>query len=161
VDGRTAELLEHHAVCRLQAGYGDAVSRRAWREVAAMFAPEAVVSLDLRGSVRELVGGDQVAGFIAGSVERFEMFEFAVLNAVVDVGPSLDLATGRMYIWEIRQEPGGPWTNAFGCYDDEYELVDGHWRFSSRRYATVARSQADGPPLPPLQVFGVPGAAPT
>ena len=160
MDDRAARLIEEVAVGKLQARYGDAVSRRAWDEVAAMFTAGARVSLDLRGRTRELVGGDEIAAFIAEAVERFELFEFALLNAVADVGPSLDRATGRMYIWEIRQEAGGPQSNAFGCYDDDYERdADGTWRFAARRYATVARSDGDVPGLPSMTVFGVPGAS--
>jgi hypothetical protein len=159
MDPRTAELVEHHAVCRLQATYGDAVTRRAWDELAALFLPDAEVSLDLRSDrVLRHVGGEAIAGFIAASVERFELFEFALLNAVATLDPSLTSASGRMYIWEIRQEPGGPWTNAFGMYRDDYALVDGEWRFAARRYSTLARSETDGdgPVLPSMAVFGVP-----
>jgi hypothetical protein len=157
-DERAAELLEHHAVCRLQATYGDCVTRRAWAELAGLFLPDARVSLDLRSDRSvELVGGDTVAGFIAGAVERFDFFEFALLNAVATLDASRTSATGRMYIWEIRQQPGGGWTNAFGMYQDAYALVDGDWRFAARRYATLARSETDGPALPPMAVFGLRG----
>ena len=36
------------ALQRLQAAYGDAVTRRAWAEVRALFEPDAVIQLDLR-----------------------------------------------------------------------------------------------------------------
>jgi len=159
MDARTAELVEHHAVCRLQTTYGDAVTRRAWDELAALFVPDAPVTLDLRsGGLLQHTGGAEIAGFIAQAVERFEFFEFALLNAVATIDPSLTTATGRMYIWEIRQQAGGPWTNAFGMYTDDYALVDGDWKFASRRYATLARSETEGPPLPSMAVFGVPGS---
>jgi hypothetical protein len=117
MDPRTAELVEHHAVCRLQTTYGDAVTRRAWDELAALFVPDAPVTLDLRsGSVLRHTGGDEIAGFIAAAVERFEFFEFALLNAVVNLEG--DGATGRLYMWELRQDAQTHrWTNAFGLYD--------------------------------------------
>jgi hypothetical protein len=43
-------------------------------------------------------------------------------------------------------------------YTDDYALVDGDWKFASRRYATLARSETEGPPLPSMAVFGVPGS---
>ena len=63
----------------------------------------------------ELVGAAAVGAFIAKAIERFEHFEFAMLNAVADLDEGGDTATGRVYIWEIRADRGtGRWTNAFG-----------------------------------------------
>ena len=88
--------------------------------------------------------------------ERFEFFEFALLNAVVDViGP--DDATGRLYMWELRQDrESGRWTNAFGLYRDRYERLDGRWVFAARDYASLARSSASGDGM---DVFAIPRAS--
>jgi hypothetical protein len=159
-DGPTeAELratVDQAAVGRLQAAYGDAVTRRAWDEVAAMFAPDCPVHLDLGGgAARTVVGGRQVAEMIAGGIERFEFFEFALLNAVVDLGPGADEATGRMYLWELRQDAEtGRWSNAYGLYRDRYRRVDGAWRFAERRYSSLARTAPEGDGM---LVFPIPG----
>jgi hypothetical protein len=140
----------------LQARYGDAVTRRAWGELPALFTPGCPITLDLRnGTVVEHAGGAAIGAFIAASIERFEFFEFALLNAVVDLGPGPDEATGRLYMWELRQDAGTHrWTNAYGLYRDRYERVDGRWVFAARRYASLARSAATGDGM---DVFDVPG----
>lgn len=149
------EALVELAVRRLQAAYGDAVTRRAWDELGPMFAPGAPIELDLRdGTTRRFEGGEAIAAFIAGSIERFEFFEFALLNAVVDVAGD-DEATGRLYMWELRQEAGSHrWTNAYGLYRDRYARVGGRWVFAERRYASLARSAPAGDGM---QVFDIPG----
>ena len=150
---RTA--LVELAIRRLQAGYGDAVSRQAWEELGPMFAPGAPIELDLRdGTTRRFEGGDAVAAFIAGSIERFEFFEFALLNAVVDVVGEAE-ATGRLYMWELRQEAASHrWTNAYGLYRDRYARIDGRWVFAERRYSSLARTDPDGDGM---VVFDIPG----
>jgi hypothetical protein len=147
-----SDSLELFEISRLQSRYGDAVTRRAWDELEAMFTPEAVVTLDMRsGQVLELVGGPAVGAFIAKAIERFEHFQFALLNAVADLDPGGDTATGRMYIWEIRQDAAtGRHTNAYGLYQDQYVKLDGRWLFGRRSYATLARTAPD------LEVFGYP-----
>ena len=81
------------AVQRLQAAYGDAVTRRAWDDVRALFEPDAVIHIDTR--TREpfrLEGPDALVAFIERALEPFQFFEFAILNAVADVDG--DRATG-------------------------------------------------------------------
>src|SRR5438046_2393472 len=96
--------LDRLAIRELQAAYGDAVTRRAWDELVPMFLPDCPIVLDLRdGRTIEHVGPDAVGAFIATSLERFEFFEFALLNAVV-VSLHGDVASGRVYIWELRQD---------------------------------------------------------
>jgi hypothetical protein len=155
-----SEALDAWAISRLQSRYGDVVTRRAWAELEPLFLPGCPVRLDLRdGHVVELAGAQALGEFIAGAIERFDFFEFAVLNAVVD--PSADppadraRASGRVYIWELRQAGGGgPWTNAFGLYEDTYARHEGRWVFARRQYASLART-GDGPavvfPVPPAQ----------
>ena len=145
--------LDKLAIRELQAAYGDAVTRRAWDEFGPMFLPDCPIRLDLRdGKVIERVGPDAIGSFIANSLERFEFFEFALLNAVVSLDG--DRATGRVYMWELRQDTSHQWTNAFGLYRDQYALVDGHWRFASRDYSSLARTSADGAAM---DVFAIPG----
>ena len=138
------------AVQRLQAAYGDAVTRRAWDEVRGLFEPDAVVHIDTRS--REpfaLDGPDAIVGFIDRALEPYAFFEFAILNSVV----ALDghQASGRVYICELRHARSGEWTQAFGLYQDRYARRDGTWRIAGRRYSSLART---GPtiesfPLPP------------
>jgi hypothetical protein len=148
------EALDLLAISRLQSAYGDVVTRRAWSELTPMFLPDCPIRLDLRGGkVIEHVGPDAIGEFIASSLERFAFFEFALLNAVVDLDG--DRATGRLYMWELRQDSASNrWTNAFGLYEDAYERHDGGWVFASRHYSSLARTAADGKGM---DVFSIPG----
>jgi hypothetical protein len=138
------EALDHLAISRLQAAYGDAVTRQAWHELPPMFLPGCPVRLDLRdGRVIEHIGAEAIGAFISASIKRFEFFEFALLNSVIDVRG--DAATGRLYMWELRQDIATHrWSNAFGLYHDDYRRVDGRWLFAARKYASLARTAPDG-----------------
>jgi hypothetical protein len=134
------------AITRLQAAYADVVTRRAWPELDALFAPDASIRVDtITRPVIELVGAPALGEFISTAIARFEFFEFVVLNTVVDVN-SDSTAGGRVYMVEIRQErESGEWSNAFGVYRDRYVEYDGRWRFSERRYQSLARRIGAGP----------------
>jgi hypothetical protein len=149
------EALDLLAISRLQAAYGDVITRRAWAELVPMFLPDCPIRLDLRGgTVIEQVGPEAIGAFIASSLERFEYFEFALLNAVVDRHGGHD-ASGRVYMWELRQDAStNRWTNAFGLYEDTYRRVDTGWVFASRHYSSLARTGADGRGM---DVFTIPG----
>ena len=126
------------AVQRLQAAYGDAVTRRAWDEVRVLFEPDAVVHVDTR--TREpftFDGPDALVAFIEKALEPYAFFEFAILNATAEVDG--DDATGRVYICELRHDRDGTWTEAYGLYRDVYRRRDNAWRIAERRYASLAR----------------------
>lgn len=153
VEPELRATLDELAIRRLQAAYGDVVTRQAWDELPAMFLPGCPITLDLRdGRVIEQVGAEAIGAFIAASIERFEFFEFALLNSVVDVRG--DEATGRLYMWELRQDTSNHrWSNAFGLYSDDYRRVGGRWVFAARRYSSLARTAPDGEGM---EVFSVP-----
>jgi hypothetical protein len=136
--------IDQLGIRQLQAAYGDAVTRRAWDELVPMFLSDCPIRLDLRdGRVIEHVGPEAIGAFIASSIERFEFFEFALLNAVVFLDG--DTATGRLYMWELRQDAEDhTWSNAFGLYSDEYARIDGQWVFASRHYSSLARTSDEG-----------------
>lgn len=137
------------AVQRLQAAYGDAVTRRAWGEVRGLFDPDAVVHIDTR--TREpftLDGPDALVAFIERALEPFAFFELAILNAVAAVDG--DQATGRVYLCELRHDRAGQWTQAFGLYQDRYARRDRTWRIQERRYTSLARTG------PTIESFGFP-----
>ena len=151
----TSASLELFEISRLQARYGDVVTRRAWAELDELFAPDAPVTIDTRtGQVIDLAGPAAIGAFIAKAIERFEHFEFALLNAVADLDPGGETATGRVYIWEIRADQGtGRWTNAFGVYADRYRKRDARWVFAQRSYSSLARTGAE---VGILEVLGLP-----
>ena len=149
------DTLAYVAITRLQGDYGDAVSRRAWDEVAAMFGPDCPLRLDVRSAVIERTGGPAIATFIAESIERFEFFAFTIVNTSVQVAADGCSATGRLSMRELRfGRDDKRWTTAYGLYRDEYHKLDGRWRFAARDYATLARDRADGAGM---EVFPIPG----
>ena len=151
-DRISQETIDYIALRRLQNTYADIVTRRAWPELAKIFVPEAEVVIDRR-DVPPLVlrGPGGVGDFIAGAIARFDLFEFVILNTVIDVEG--ETARARMYMWEIRHDPTAGRSDAFGLYQDEHRKIDGRWWFVGRRYQTLARTQlADYSvfPLPPI-----------
>jgi hypothetical protein len=140
------DTRDYLAITRLQAAYGDAVTRQAWDELVPMFLSDCPVRLDLhRGEVIGKVGPREIGDLIARSIERFEFFAFTLQNTVVVVDDDGQAASGRLYVQELRQERDGHrWTTAFGLYRDRYRKVDGAWRFAAREYTSLARSAADG-----------------
>ncbi len=150
--------LEYLAICRLQAAYSDAVTRRAWLDLGPLFLPDATIRVDtVTGDPLEFVGAKGIGDFIAGAVERFEFFELVILN--VHVLPRNDDDAGalrsRSFTCELRQESAsGHWTNAFGVYHDELRRVDDRWRYARRRYQSLARTgRSEVFPFPELAEF--------
>ena len=164
-DDALAEAVHDTGIRRLQAAYADAVNRRAWAEVAALFSDDAPVVLDTRaGDPLRFEGGAAIAAFIEGAVARFALFEFVVLNAHVTFpdGPRAGTATCRLFMCELRTDrDDGRFSVAYGLYHDRYGLdAAGRWRFAERRYHSLARTAA-GPPGSPtagLDVFPLPTA---
>jgi hypothetical protein len=134
------ETIDYVAITRLQSAYADVVNRRAWPEFDDLFRPDAPVSVDMvTNPVISTVGPREIGNFIGGAIERFEFFEFVVLNTVVTIDG--DAAQGRVFMCELRQErESGRFTRAFGLYRDDYTRVDGKWWFARRRYQSLARS---------------------
>ena len=135
------EAVTYLGITRLQAAYAEVVTRRAWDALVELFVPDAPVHVDtVTNPVQEFLGPRQLGEFIAGAIERFEFFEFVVLNTVVDI-TSPDAATARLYMVELRQDAAtGDWSNAFGLYRDRYKKVDDRWRFAERHYRSMART---------------------
>lgn len=142
MDAVDQENLGYLAICRLQAAYADAVSRRAWSDLDPLFLPDAPITVDTVTSAPfEHVGAAGIGGFIAGAVERFEFFELVILNVHMLSGAAGDTARSRSFTCELRQESAnGHWTNAFGMYHDELAKIDGRWRYARRHYQSIART---------------------
>ena len=139
------ETLDYVAICRLQAAYADAVSRRAWADLDALFLPDAQIVVDTVTSAPiELVGSAGIGGFVSGAIERFEFFELVILNVHVlpaDTGDDTGGRRSRSFTCELRQEGAtGHWTNAFGVYHDDLRREGDGWRYERRRYQSLART---------------------
>src|SRR5882672_10117765 len=133
-------LLDYVAICRLQAAYSDAVTRRAWSDLEPLFHPDAVITVDtVTSDPYEFIGAAGIGGFISGAIERFEFFELVILNVhVLDADGDAGTLRSRTFTCELRQEAAnGHWTNAFGVYHDELRRVDERWRYARRRYQSI------------------------
>ena len=134
--------VDRVAIDALVRAYADAVSRRAWDDVAALFLPDATVDLDLvdRDPIH-LAGPDAFVAFVAPAVERFSFFEFVPLNTHIDLWPGGErsAASARVWMCELRVPAGGTGRDdAYGLYRDAYRKEAGTWRIAARRYRSLA-----------------------
>lgn len=142
------------ALQRLQAGYADVVSRRAWPELERLMRPDVTIEIDtVSAPARSFTGPAQFIDFVSAACERFDHFQFVILNAVNDVAG--ESATARIFMCEIRHHAEEKvWSTAYGLYQDVYRKIDGTWWFAQRRYRSLARTgPQDG-------IFGVPADLP-
>jgi hypothetical protein len=149
--GPPDDTVDVVALWRLQSTYADIVTRRAWSELSTVMTPDVTIEVDtVTSDAQHLTGPEEFAGFVGPATDRFDHFEFVILNTVVDV--DRDSARGRIFMCEIRRlAETQEWTTAYGLYQDTYRKVDGTWWFADRRYRSLARSgSTEG-------VFGVPG----
>jgi len=141
------EILDYVAICRLQAAYADAVTRRAWSDLGELFLSDAPVQVDtVTAAPIEAIGAAGIGSFISAAIERFEFFELVILNvhvvpAEATSNPQDRELRSRSFTCELRQErANGHWTHAFGVYHDDLRCVDGRWRYARRRYQSLART---------------------
>ncbi|HEX3901074.1 MAG TPA: nuclear transport factor 2 family protein [Mycobacteriales bacterium] len=152
------DLADYLAVRRLQDAYADVVSRRAWGELDRLFLSDVTVVVDTVGApARTFDGPAEFAAFVGPATDRFDHFQFVILNSVVEVDG--DTATSRIFMSEIRHhvEPRSPedgaedvWSTAYGMYQDRYRRLDGQWWFAERHYRSLARTG------PQAGIFGLP-----
>ncbi|CAN5493758.1 hypothetical protein BH10ACT1_BH10ACT1_34970 [soil metagenome] len=147
------ETIDHTSIVRLHQAYADIVTRRAWPELAELFTPDATIDLDLvtRDPI-SIVGPKALGTFVGQAIERFEHFQFVVLNIHVELWPDgdRDAATARVFMAELRQVTADAGRDdAHGLYRDRYVRVDGRWWIAARRYRSMAR-------FPGGQVFPLP-----
>lgn len=138
-----ADVADHVAIGALQAAYGDAVTRRDWPAVVALFEPDATVTLDLGRGEPRVLGPVELVAFVEEAIARFDLFLFTVLNRVV-LDVSGDGATGRVWLAEVRQDGEGVASTAYGRYDDTYRRTGATWRIAGRRYRSIARTAPAG-----------------
>lgn len=140
-DRETDDYVE---ITRLQAAYADVVNRRAWPELHELFVSDAVITVDtVTNPVVELLGPGALGEFIGGAIERFDFFEFVILNTRVwtAVDGEADHARARLFMCELRQDAAtGHLSQAFGVYHDDYRRVRGGFRFARRGYQSLSRT---------------------
>jgi SnoaL-like domain len=141
------ETIDYIAVSRLHHVYADIATRRAWDELDEIFVADIPVSIDLRDrDPYEFAGRDAFKEFVSAAVDRFEFFEFVILNSRVylEHGGDPDAAVARMYMSELRQDHAEHrWTAVYGVYHDRFRRVDGQWWYVARNYSSLARPAHD------------------
>ena len=139
------EALHQGQISRTQ--YADIVTRRAWSELHEIMRADCLVTVDIRdrGSL-DFDGPQAIGGFIGAQLEQFDLFQFVVLNTVMDIDVDAGTATARMYMQEIRQNVGdGHRNDIYGVYHDRFDRdTDGRWWFARRRYSSWARTNPRG-----------------
>jgi len=142
-----SETEDYVALTRLQSAYADVICRRAWSELDSLFLPQAVVRINtVTRDAFTVVGPAALGEFIGNAVQRFEFFEFVILNSLCKLynQGNTDKARARIFMCEVRRDEGtGDWSTAYGVYHDRYERVSGTWLFAERDYQSLART--DGP----------------
>jgi len=144
-DESLMETVEYIAVRRVQNRYADIVTRRAWPELTEIMSPDCEVTVDTLDRSYRFVGPNEIGDFIGRQIEQFSFFEFVVLNTVISIDHEHGTAGARMYMQELRQNAeDGRRTNAYGVYHDRLvkSPADRMWRFSRRRYRSLARTAA-------------------
>jgi hypothetical protein len=159
---RTSDA-DYLAISRLQSAYADVVSRRAWGELDRLFLPDVTVEVDTVGApAQTFTGPADFAAFVGPATDRFDHFQFVILNSVIEA-EGAD-ATSRIFMCEIRRhvELRSPkdaaedvWSTAYGMYQDRYRKMDGRWWFAERHYRSLARTG------PQAGIFGLPPGLPT
>jgi hypothetical protein len=150
------ETIDYIAIRRLQCAYADCVNRRAWKEFDQLFVEDASITIDTKTiAPMHFVGPTAIGDFIRDAIDGFDLFEFVILNTVVDLAPveTIDsesrTATARIYMCEIRHDRmHGQATTAYGLYQDSYVRTGGRWQIAARLYQSLARTAPDLTILP-------------
>ncbi|QXC59600.1 nuclear transport factor 2 family protein [Aquihabitans sp. G128] len=148
------QTVDHVAISRLQQAYADVVTRRDWPGLYDLFTRDATVDLDLvTRPALHMDGPGELGTFVGQAIERFEHFQFVILNSHIELWPDGDrnVATARVFMAELRQVNSVDGRDdAHGLYRDTYRRIDGRWWITARRYRSMARfPSGEVFPLPP------------
>ena len=127
------ELSDRIAIRELTDRYTMGVTCRDWSAVASCFHEHATWAVP--GVGLEFQCRDGIAAGIRGAVEP-NGFHMLMPHALVIDTLSADRATARSVLHEVFQRPGSQdGAHVLGVYNDVITLLDGAWRFESRRFA--------------------------
>ena len=148
MDAVTQETIDYIAVNRLHHAYADIATRRGVDELDEIFVPD--IPISRRTCATAILTCSTTATrsrkFVSAAVDRFEFFEFVILNTRVYLKHEgdPDAAVARMYMSELRQDHAEQrWTAVYGVYHDRFRRIDGQWWFVSRNYSSLARPAKD------------------
>jgi len=142
---RRATLLEdEQRIENLVKAFGYYYDRRLWDEVAALFADDGTIEMDLRGVY---VGRDRIRQFLdflgPEGLGEGELNDHVHLQVVVNVAPDGRTAKSRSRSLNMTGAYGshGEWSE--GSYENTYVKEDGVWKLQSLRYFPTFISDYD------------------
>lgn len=128
------DIADQLAIRDLLADFGDAVNRMVATDAGALFTSDGEWVVSGWGEHR---GRDEIVAFLAGLLDRWDVFLHLVHSGRVDLDG--DRATGRWYISEFGRLKDGTEVKFAGVYRDDYVRGDSGWRFARRRYDSMFR----------------------
>lgn len=122
------------AVTNLLYRYAELIDAGDYEGIGAQLA-HAVITTD--GSDREIRGAEAIAGMYHASTRKYEdgtpLTKHVITNPIVEVSDDGATATCRSYYTVFQKVEGTPLQPIIaGHYRDEFEKVDGEWRYSRR-----------------------------
>lgn len=127
-------MTDYEEIQNLVARYADAVTRRDFGALAAVFTPDAV--WDATGSTKLRYEGDALVPGIRSIIEMSSFLTQVHSPAIVEIdGDSASarvtaLEVGEIESYDLRFEQ-------LGFYEDSLRKVDGRWLFTERRFTTL------------------------
>lgn len=144
-------MTDYEEIQNLVARYADAVTRRDFDALEAIFAPDAV--WEATGAKRFVYEGSELVPGIRSIVEQSEFLAQIHSPAIVEIAG--ERATTRVTALEVvEMQAYGLRFEQFGIYEDNLRKVDGRWLFVERRFTTL---KLDKLPLPQVKVEAVAG----
>jgi hypothetical protein len=132
------ELVARESIRDLVARYNANGDSGRFDQVMELFAPDAV--MEIEGEAPK-VGHEEIRTIFTGAAGRAEWGDRPVYLRHVTGTHQIDVvdeahAVGRCYYFVLTAVGLDHW----GRYLDEYRVVDGRWRFATRRVSTDGRS---------------------
>jgi hypothetical protein len=128
------EMLDREAIRDLPVRYCHYVWSNNLEGVLSIFTEDGLFSAGGAGPSHEVKGQEALRKFYASEPDRVGARPF-IHNIVIDL-KSPTRATGYAYL-ELRSAAQQMKWLGTGYYEDEYEKVNGQWKFKSRRFKMV------------------------
>jgi hypothetical protein len=137
------EISARLEIQELASRYCDAVNRRAWAEVNALFSEDGEWIFTESGETVSAVGRAAIAELYAKKTAAISTVVQLAHGVRVDLQSSTE-ATTRWYLTEIVQDLDGNSWRYVGVYKDRLTLTVDGWRFATHRYDRLERRQESG-----------------
>jgi ketosteroid isomerase-like protein len=129
-----SDIEDRLAIGDLIARYSDALNRRDFAAMAALFTPDARWSVDPPFDLA--FQGEAIGPSIAAMLEHWSFLLQMVMGSVIDLHG--DRAAARNMVREIgAAKDGASGLDSYGLYHDRLVRTAGGWRFESRRFQSL------------------------